>query len=545
MNFTFRKKLILAFSGLCLLILLQSAVGYGLTQRAQFFESRSLIAQQLLVAYTNIGADKQRLKVWYAELLLTGKASESSRNALIATINDSIQTVRNLLPIQQADFPHEPLTALVNDQRLEGSEVLDIIEKNFATFQIRVSQNDWALANIEKQQVWREMLSTFDISRGIDMKLLIAQAIEQQSRIGNQATLDANAAVKLINQIRFFLLILTVGTAFTLAWYFVKHLTQPITDLMLGTDQIQKASPQATSAVNVPIRGTDEFGSLARNFNHMAQEIHDRRLNDRNKNEQLELAVGERTKQLVAANGELLGEELRRRQFFSDLSHELKTPTTVILGEAEIALRGSEKSAVEYRLSLTNIANTTRELAQRINTLLLLSQQKLDPVDLQAIDQPLLPIVDAALIQARVLAKDTKVSIEPLQLVLADVSEIIGAAPHLTTDAGRLQQLLMVFYDNAIRYTPHLGTVKTTLTITPTSKTIVIEDTGIGIAADEHRELFARHFRGSKARTMRSDGAGLGLNIAKTLAKALQFEVTIDNTPTNSGCLVTLKNISG
>ncbi len=538
MILTFKQKIVIAFSGLCALVLLQSAAGYAFIERAQSFEKRSLTAQELLVAYTNIGADKQRLKVWYAELLLTGKASVGARDALIDRINLNIQTVRERLPIQHADITRSQVPAPLKDQFLLSTEVLDILEINFANFRNKVNQSDWEQSNINKKQVWTEMLNTFDVSGGRDVRVLIADAIAQQSQISLKATQDADRAIDLSKSMRLMMLFITVLTAISLAVYFVKHLTQPISDLMLGTQRIQSATINATDAVAVPIRSPDEFGTLARSFNAMSQEIFNKRNDEKTKKEELEQAVALRTAQLLSANEVLRTAEIRRREFFSDVSHELRTPATAILGEAEIALRGGEKTSEEYCLSLKNIANTTRQLSERINALLMLSRGQLLATELHFSKQSLLPIVEAALVQSRALAQDTGVTLQPCQHLMqkSDADSVFI----LTTDADKLNQLLMVFYDNAIRYTPAGGCIRTCLDVNQNKLQLRIEDTGVGIAANEKGELFQRHFRGTQARTMRSDGAGLGLAIAKTLAEALSFKIDIGDS-IEGGCCITLE----
>ena len=539
MIFTFKQKIVIAFSGLCALVLLQSAAGYALVQRAQSLEKRSLTAQELLVAYTNIGADKQRLKVWYAELLLTGKASDETRDALLDRINLNIQTVRKRLPLQRADVTFEKVAVSLKEQYFLGTEVLNIIEINFANFRNKVNQSDWAQSDIDKKQVWIEMLNTFDISGSRDVRVLIADAIAQQSQISLQATQDADRAIDLSKSMRLIMLLITVLSAILLAAYFVKHLTQPISDLMLGTQRIQSTMVDMADAVVVPVRSSDEFGTLARSFNAMAKEIFDKRSDEQTKKEELEQAVALRTVQLVSANEVLRTAEIRRREFFSDLSHELRTPATAILGEAEIALRGGEKTSDEYRLSLNNIAVTTRQLTQRVNSLLMLARGRLLATELHLSKQSFLPIIEAALVQSRALAQDTGVTLTSYEQHLQESD--IDNALLIDTDADKLNQLLMVFYDNAIRYTPAGGCIRTYLAIDHGKLLIRIEDTGIGIATNEQSELFQRHFRGEQARKMRSDGAGLGLAIAKTLAKALNFDIAV-GTCIEGGCCITLKH---
>ena len=139
--------------------------------------------------------------------------------------------------------------------------------------------------------------------------------------------------------------------------------------------------------------------------------------------------------------------------------------------------------------------------------------------------------------QARALAHSASIEVLPCQLF--SEHETAGSKLEIRTDADKLHQLLMVFYDNAIRYTPAGGCVTTTITSSPQQLMVSIDDTGIGIGKDERKELFLRHFRGVQARQMRSDGAGLGLAIAKTLAEALGIEIAIES-PGKRGCRVNL-----
>ena len=537
MIFTFKQKIVIAFSGLCVLVLLQSAAGYALVERAQSFEKSSLTAQKLLVAYTNIGADKQRLKVWYAELLLTGNASAVARDNLIERINLNIQIVRELLPIQRSDITLENAAVLRRDRYFLSTEVLDIIEVNFANFRNKVTQNDWVRSEIDKKQVWIEMLNTFDVSGSQDVRILIADAIAQQAKISFRATQDADSAIELSKRMRLIMLLISILSTVALATYFVKHLTRPISDLMLGTQRIQSAMTYSTDEVKVPVRSSDEFGALALSFNAMAHEIFSKRNDEETKKLELEAAVAQRTAELVNANEVLHKADMRRRELFSDLSHELRTPATAILGEAEIALRGGEKSSADYRLSLNNIAATTRQLTQRVNSLLMLARGRLLATELNFSKQSVLPIVDAALGQSRALAQDTGVSL--IAYKKSTQEGTIQNAYVIDTDADKLNQLMMVFYDNAIRYTPAGGCIRTSVVHDEDGLLIRIEDTGIGIAIHERDELFQRHFRGEQARKMRSDGAGLGLSIAKTLAEALNFKIDVANN-IGGGCCITL-----
>jgi len=93
----------------------------------------------------------------------------------------------------------------------------------------------------------------------------------------------------------------------------------------------------------------------------------------------------------------------------------------------------------------------------------------------------------------------------------------------------------MVLYDNAVRYTGAGGTVTTRIDVAGDKVKVSIFDTGIGLDKSEVENIFQRNFRGMQARKMRSDGAGLGLAIAKNLADALGIHISLENQPV-AGC---------
>ncbi|MDB5885502.1 MAG: integral rane sensor signal transduction histidine kinase, partial [Polaromonas sp.] len=132
----YRRKLVLAFVCLCGLMLVQAVAAYWLVQTAQHHEQRSRVAHDMLTRYTDVSADKQRLKVWYAQLLLTGNATLETRDALLARLNTNIHALRTLSAVQ---------TQLLGEGRLrlagvDNTDTLNVLEKNFSNFQQRVVQ---------------------------------------------------------------------------------------------------------------------------------------------------------------------------------------------------------------------------------------------------------------------------------------------------------------------------------------------------------------------------------------------------------------------
>jgi signal transduction histidine kinase len=107
-------------------------------------------------------------------------------------------------------------------------------------------------------------------------------------------------------------------------------------------------------------------------------------------------------------------------------------------------------------------------------------------------------------------------------------------------DAALLRQLVMILLDNAIKFTPSGGTVRVRVGAPNGTATLVVEDTGVGIASEQLPHVFERFWRGDPARSRApggdegvsrggAGGAGLGLSIARWIADAHGAEIAIDS----------------
>jgi len=199
----------------------------------------------------------------------------------------------------------------------------------------------------------------------------------------------------------------------------------------------------------------------------------------------------------------------------ADISHELRTPTTVIRGEAEITLRGGARSAKEYQEALHRIVDTSRQLGSVIEDLLAMARSDMDSISMVRQRVDLSQALADALTQAAALAAANQIRIEGPAEALKPVW-ILG-------DAQRLRQLLLLILDNAVCYSFAQGLVKVSVYETGGASPAVelqVLDEGIGIEPDELPRVFERQFRGAAARIHRAGGVGLGLSIAQALAQA-------------------------
>ncbi|MBD8694538.1 HAMP domain-containing histidine kinase, partial [Rhizobium sp. CFBP 13717] len=203
----------------------------------------------------------------------------------------------------------------------------------------------------------------------------------------------------------------------------------------------------------------------------------------------------------------------------ADISHELRTPTTAIRGEAEIALRG-QKEDDDYRGSLARIGQAASQMGSLIDDLLMMSRGEDETLALNREPIDIAGPLEEALLSAAALANQRSVTI---------TTDIEDAETIVAGDAFRLRQVIAILLDNAIRYSPHDGHVEVASSVIGNTWELIVRDHGIGIEPDAIDHVFDRNFRGNNARLHRPEGTGLGLSIAKHLISAHEGTITLSS----------------
>ncbi len=203
--------------------------------------------------------------------------------------------------------------------------------------------------------------------------------------------------------------------------------------------------------------------------------------------------------------------ETAKDQFVATVSHELRTPLTSIIGYIELIRDGDAGELTpEQDRFLGVVDRSAKQLHALVDDLLTSgltasSTLELDVEDV-ALDDVVQESVDAAIVAAR--EKDITLTVE------ADTGL------RLPGDRRRLVQLTTNLISNAIKFTPAGGTIAVRSRSADGRAAIEVEDSGIGIAADEQDRLFDRFFRASTARAAQVQGTGLGLAIVKLIVDA-------------------------
>jgi heavy metal sensor kinase len=208
------------------------------------------------------------------------------------------------------------------------------------------------------------------------------------------------------------------------------------------------------------------------------------------------------------------------RQFTADASHELQTPLTILKGEMEVALR-SPRSPEEYQRALKSGLEEIDRIAHLVDGLLLLARADAGVLRMDRRPVDLAQLVEEVLGQARILADARSIH---LRLAAAEPVSIQG-------DHAHLRRLLLNLVDNGIKYTPPGGQVTISLKSEGRWASMQVEDTGIGIPAEDQARIFQRFYRSAEARWRGEGGTGLGLCIARSIAEAHRGRIEIESTP--------------
>lgn len=208
----------------------------------------------------------------------------------------------------------------------------------------------------------------------------------------------------------------------------------------------------------------------------------------------------------------------REKQFTDDASHELRTPTAVILSQSEYALENTQPQG-ETRAALESIHTQAARMAALLSQLLMLARAdkgrqvvQREPVDLSELVE-MVAETEAEQAEARNITVQTE--LEPGVTVQGDET--------------LLMRLLINLTENAIRYGRPGGQVKLTLRRQDGEAVGTVEDDGIGIAPEDLDKIWQRFWQADPARS--GGGAGLGLSMVRWIAGAHGGRVTVESEP--------------
>ena len=209
-----------------------------------------------------------------------------------------------------------------------------------------------------------------------------------------------------------------------------------------------------------------------------------------------------------------------RREFVSNVSHELKTPLTSIQAYADTLLNGGLEDEGSSRKFVERIVEQSERLSMLIQDLLRLAKIESEPEAFQIERCDAVSIAAASYQDHQNVAQTRQIDLEFLPS--AETLDVLA-------DADGLRTILNNLLSNAINYTLTGGRVRLSLRRDGDRALFEVNDTGVGIAKEHQSRVFERFYRVDKARTRSVGGTGLGLAIVRHLVEVLQGEITLES----------------
>jgi signal transduction histidine kinase len=220
-----------------------------------------------------------------------------------------------------------------------------------------------------------------------------------------------------------------------------------------------------------------------------------------------------------------------KSEFLANMSHELRTPLNAIIGFTRIVMRRSREQLDPKQYgNLEKILASAHNLLALINAILDLSKVEAGRVEVVAADVPLAPVLEHCLRTVEPLVKPEGVTL---------LKEFDGALPHMYVDEEKLRQIVINLLSNAAKFTSQ-GSIRLRAEAANGSVAIAVADTGIGIPADKLGVIFEEFAQVDASSTRVHGGTGLGLTIARRLARLMGGDIDAESAP-GRGSTFTLK----
>lgn len=209
----------------------------------------------------------------------------------------------------------------------------------------------------------------------------------------------------------------------------------------------------------------------------------------------------------------------KQNQFISDVSHELKTPISVISGYTNLLDRWGKNDEETCNKSIQAIKNETKNMNILVSKLLYIAKADTGEVKLNKSKINVKELINE-------IVEETHL-IEPDKKIYSSCNETC----YIKADMHNIKELIRIFIDNSIKYTSQNGEIDIFSEIKNSEIYISVKDNGIGIEKEEQECIFDRFYRVDKSRNKETGGVGLGLAIAKTIAEMNNAKITLKSEP--------------
>ena len=230
--------------------------------------------------------------------------------------------------------------------------------------------------------------------------------------------------------------------------------------------------------------------------------------------------------EMEAQRALILEADRLKSEFLSNMSHELRTPLNSVLALSQLMLtRGTGRDPEREAEYLRVIERNGRHLLGLINDILDLSKIESGRMDLSYVETDMGEIIARALDTIRPLAEAKELALETE----------LGDNLRLSTDDGKVHQILVNLVSNAIKFSDH-GAIRVSAQITGRQIQVAVHDQGIGIEFKDIPYIFDEFRQVDGTTTRRHEGTGLGLAICQKFARLMGGEILVKSKPGEGSC---------
>lgn len=217
----------------------------------------------------------------------------------------------------------------------------------------------------------------------------------------------------------------------------------------------------------------------------------------------------------------------QQKQFIADASHELKTPLTIILADSDILLNATSETQKQYKW-ITSIQSEAMRMKQLVEQLLFLAKHDTNKTTIEMEQCCLSEIVWSCVLPYESMAYEQQIQLE------SHIEDEI----YVWGNQAQLKQLLLIFLDNALKYTPARNKIEISLEKKEANAMLSIKNTGSSITKEDLPHIFERFYRCDRSRIYQG-GHGLGLSIAKQIANLHNIKMDVKSSE-EEGTIFTL-----
>ena len=226
-----------------------------------------------------------------------------------------------------------------------------------------------------------------------------------------------------------------------------------------------------------------------------------------------------RASELADAYQKLAEQDLARREFLTNVAHELRTPLMVATGYLQMLQRGI-MSGDQLTAGIETVARNVQQITTLVNDILFLQEMDLVLPEFQAVDMN--NVVHAVVEKYEVKATDRGVNLR-----FAPSPDL----PPVSGDSKSLERALMALMDNAIKFSPKGGDVNIYFNTEDDKILVTVEDHGIGIQPEDMKHIFSRFYHLEKHEDDLFGGIGLGLAITRQVIEQHHGKLEVTSTP--------------